>query len=131
VADTHQHAVLFIEDHADGREAYAALASTVGLDMVAVGDGREALRRLRDGLRPCLILLDLRMPEMDGFAFRREQLADPALARIPVAVVSGGGYTVEAEARKLGLHTFLRKPVDPADVMHLFTDHCAPRQKSA
>ena len=121
---THRHAVLVVEDDHDTREAFVMLAESVGLDVVAVPNGRVALRVLRDGFRPCLIVLDIAMPEMDGFAFRREQRADPALADLPVAVMSGGGWATEADARKLGLTVFLRKPVDPGELVRAFTDHC-------
>jgi len=121
---THRHAVLVVEDDHDTREAFTLLAASVGLDVVAVENGRAALRMLRDGLRPCLIVLDMAMPEMDGFEFRRQQMANPTLAELPVAVMSGGGWATEADARKLGLTLFLRKPVEPAELLRAFTDHC-------
>jgi two-component system, chemotaxis family, chemotaxis protein CheY len=124
-AGDHRHAVLLVEDDYETREAFTMLATTVGLDVVAVENGRVALRRLRDGgFRPCLIVLDIAMPEMDGLEFRRQQLADPALAELSVAVVTGGGWAVEADARKLGLTVFLRKPVEPDQLLRAFTDHC-------
>jgi CheY-like chemotaxis protein len=64
------------------------------------------------------------MPVMDGFTFRREQLADPALADLPVAVMSGGGWVAETEARKLGVTLFLRKPVEPDQLLAVFTARC-------
>ena len=124
---THRHAVLVVEDDHDTREAFTLLAASVGLDVLAVENGRAALRTLRDGLRPCLIVLDMAMPEMDGFEFRRQQLADPTLAKLPVAVMSGGGWATEADARKLGLTLFLRKPVEPAELLRAFTDHCGQK----
>jgi len=123
-AAAHRHAVLLVEDDYSTREAFTEVARIVGLDSVCAANGREALAFLRDGLRPCLILLDMAMPDMNGFEFRRRQLADPALACIPVAVMSAGGWAVEADARKLGLTVFLRKPVNPDDLLELFTDHC-------
>ena len=121
----HRHTVLLIEDYADTREAFLLIAEMASLDLVAVASGGGALARLRDGLRPCLILLDMNMPGMDGLAFRREQLADPALAGIPVVAMSGGGTTVEMEARALGITTFLRKPVRVAEVLSLFAEFCS------
>jgi CheY-like chemotaxis protein len=116
--------VLVVEDDYGTREALVALAELVGLGVIDVLNGREALTRLRAGLRPCLIVLDMAMPDMDGLEFRRRQLADPQLAAIPVAVVSGGGSAVEADARRLGLTLFLRKPFDPERLTRLFAD-CA------
>jgi len=121
---THRHVVLVAEDDHDTRQAFILIAESVGLDAVGVENGRVALRVLRDGLKPCLIVLDMAMPEMDGFAFRREQMADPALADLTVAVLSGGGWATEADARKLGLTVFLRKPINPEELVRAFTDHC-------
>ena len=120
----HRHAVLLIEDHDDLRDAFVALATTHGLDPVACCDGREALTRLENGLRPCLILLDLGMPGMNGLAFRQEQLKNPDLADIPVAVISGTGRFAEKQAEMLGLTRFLRKPIDITELLQLFADHC-------
>lgn len=120
----HRHAVLLVEDDHDTREAFAALAEALGLDAVVASNGREALDQLRTGLRPCVIMLDMALPVMDGFAFRREQLADSTIADIPVVVMSGGGWATEADARKLGLTVFLRKPVDSDELVKAFSDHC-------
>ena len=124
----HRHAVLLVEDDYYTREGFILIIQRAGLDVVAAVNGREGLERLRDGLRPCLIVLDMAMPDMDGFQFRREQLADSSIADIPVAVMSGGGWAVEADARKLGLAVFLRKPVDPDAFLAALTKHCGARQ---
>jgi len=124
---THRHAVLVVEDDHDTREAFLELARAVDLEAIGAENGRTALRLLRDGLRPCLIVLDMAMPDMNGLEFRREQLADPALADLSVAVMSGGGWAVEADARKLGLMVFLRKPVEPEELLRAFTDHCGQK----
>ena len=120
----HRHSVLLIEDHDDLREAFMELAVAAELEPVACKDGREALARLTNGLRPCLILLDLAMPGMNGLAFRQEQLKDPDLAKIPVAVVSGTGRLVERQAEMLGLTRFLRKPIEISELLQLFAHHC-------
>ena len=125
--DPHRHVVLLVEDDYFTREAFRAVGATVGVDVVDVHNGREALERLRSGLRPCLIVLDIAMPEMDGFAFRRAQLADPSLADIAVAVTSGAGWAVECEARALGVQHFLRKPVEVDALVSLFGQHCGGR----
>jgi CheY-like chemotaxis protein len=124
----HRHSVLIVEDDYDTRESIVDLVHAVGLNAVAADNGRAALQLLRDGFRPCLIVLDMAMPDMDGFTFRREQLADPTIADVPVAVMSGGGWAVEADARKLGLMVFLRKPVAPDQLFKTFDDHCGARR---
>jgi CheY-like chemotaxis protein len=98
----------------------------VGIDVVTMANGREALDHLREhAVRPCLVVLDLAMPVMDGCGFRRAQLADYRLKDLSVVVMSGGGSAAKAEARMLGLTTFLRRPVDIGHVLQLLKDHCA------
>jgi len=63
-----------------------------------------------------VILLDMLMPEMDGWQFRRAQQADPELASIPVVVVSAL-KAVENSAKRFGAVAFLGKPVAPEDLI--------------
>jgi CheY-like chemotaxis protein len=81
-----------------------------GYQVLEAGDGAEALAVAR-AHRPRLILLDLMMPGMDGFQFRESQLRDPAIAAIPVVIVSGGGAVPE-KAAELGAAGYLVKPTD-------------------
>lgn len=80
--------ILIVEDDLDIREALAEALGFEGYDVFLAENGREALDVLREGPLPHVILLDLLMPVMSGWQFRQEQLADPALAGIPVIVVS-------------------------------------------
>ena len=98
-AESHRHSVLLIEDDMDTRDAVEAFAEAAGFDVVAHHDAAMALNYLKGASHTCLILLDLYMPGMDGFAFRRAQLADPALADIPTVILSGGSLVDEKAAR--------------------------------
>ena len=87
VADAY---VLVVDDDADIRETIVAVLEAYGYRGKVAGDGAEALAFLRmHRSRPGLILLDLMMPNMNGIEFRRAQLADPALADIPVVLMTG------------------------------------------
>src|SRR5262245_26845005 len=89
-------AVLVVEDSIDTRDSLAFLLRSVGGYQVSTAaNGQEALDRLRAGPRPGLILLDLLMPTMDGWEFCHRLRQDPALASIPVVVVSGVGDSPE------------------------------------
>ena len=98
------------------------------MDVHAVGaeNGRVALSRLRAGLRPCLILLDLIMPEMDGLQFREAQLADPELASIPVLVCSVASPDMVVEARKLGLTNVTGALPQWLEIGRAIDKHCGP-----
>jgi CheY-like chemotaxis protein len=122
-----------VDDDAEVREALGCLLELNGFSVVTASDGDDALRQLRHGLRPCLIVLDLTMPEKDGFEFRREQLQAPELASIPVAVCSAI-YDVRHASKLLGAEAYLTKPVDVDALMALVTRHCeqcALHRKSA
>ena len=75
--------VLIVEDDEDLREMMAQLLTLEGFQTAAVANGREALDYLRATAKPNVILLDLMMPVMDGWEFRRHQQADPPSRRCP------------------------------------------------
>ncbi len=101
--------VLLVDDDRDICETIQTILELYGYRVVTAGDGAEALALLRRGVRPCLILLDLMMPRMNGMQFREEQVRDPAFRAIPVMVLTGDGKA-EAKAAALGVEG-LRKPV--------------------
>ena len=82
----------------------------------------EALDYLRGGKRPCLILLDLMMPIMNGTQFRDEQLRDPHLRDVPVLVISAGNE-LEQCSKALGTES-MRKPVDLEKLLDVIARHC-------
>jgi CheY-like chemotaxis protein len=102
--------VLVVEDDPDQRDAIALALESEGYAVVTAGSGVEALERLDAGAAPCMILLDLMMPDMDGIQFRAEQLKSPAHAGIPVVVVSAFGAMTRA--KYLQVADYLRKPLD-------------------
>ncbi len=103
--------ILIVEDDAATREATAVLLVGEGYQVTCAANGQEALDRLRAGLRPNLIVLDLMMPVLDGWSFRAEQLRDPALADIPVLVCSAVS-DLPGRAAPLGAAALLAKPVE-------------------
>ena len=113
--------VLIVEDDADLREMMAQLLSLEGFQTAAVANGREALEYLHNGDAPDLILLDLMMPVMDGWEFRRKQQADPALASVPVIVLSALDQTRAADVNAAA---FLKKPLDFDRLIQLVRSYC-------
>jgi CheY-like chemotaxis protein len=84
--------ILVVDDDAAVVRPLARFLELEGFATVIAPNGLEALRYLRGGGDADVIVLDLRMPVMDGWAFRREQLRDPVLAQIPVIVLSGADH---------------------------------------
>jgi len=102
--------VLIIDDDLPVRTALKELFETEGYAVALAANGRAALNHLRKGLRPCAILLDLMMPVMDGWDFRNEQLADPALKDLPVVILTAAGFSAETVRAQFGDIPFVPKP---------------------
>ncbi len=121
---TQSQTVLIVDDDLAVRRPMARLLGLEGFDVVEAGNGQEALTCLRAGLGIAAIVLDLRMPVMDGWAFRTRQRADPLIADIPVIVVSGADSDRFDE---LGAVATFEKPVAPSSVVNalreLLPDH--------
>ena len=114
--------ILIVEDDDDSREFLATLLRTEGYLVVTAANGEEALAVARKH-RPRLILLDLMMPGMDGFAFRAAQLRTPELANMPVILISG----LEDEsqiARRIGPLAEVRKPVNVDRLLEQVALYC-------
>ena len=99
----------------------ARLLETSGYTAVEAANGREALVQMRRK-RPCVILLDLQMPIMDGWEFRRQQLAEPELADIPVICMTGF-YDSSDIFRSTGVKCFT-KPVQLSVLLQAIRDTC-------
>ena len=115
--------MLLVEDNLDSNAALELFLRSHGYEVVVAFDGQQAIDRLRTGPRPSVVLLDVMMPGKDGNAFRREQLADPALASIPVIVFSGA-YDVGAIAERLGVRDYLTKPLDVQRLLDTVRRYC-------
>jgi CheY-like chemotaxis protein len=103
--------ILIVEDDAPLREALSQVLSDEGYELSSARDGLEAVNFLKKGNRPDVILLDLSMPVVNGWEFRMFQKRDPDLARIPVILITAGGYTRE-EVAWLEPSALLPKPID-------------------
>jgi DNA-binding response OmpR family regulator len=102
--------VLVVDDDLDSRTLLELALSTAGYPVVSAANGLEALAIARR-FHPAVILLDLMMPVMDGYAFRAAQLLEAELATIPVICVSGRHDAAKA-ARELQLADCLVKPFE-------------------
>ena len=105
-----RRSVLLIEDDARARDAMSELLSGAGLRVIASDEGRKALE-LAGFTRPSLVVLDLATPGMNGWEFLERRAEVPALAGVPVLVVTGS-----ADDPPRGTPV-LRKPVDPGELL--------------
>jgi len=125
------HRLLVIEDDAAIRGSLGEGLHDEGFDVVPAANGQEALEALRNGPPPSAILLDLTMPVMDGWDFRREQLNDPALRDIPVLIVSASGFSAETIRVQFGNVALIRKPVRYRELLEALAEACGPTTSAA
>lgn len=118
--------ILVVEDDFDIRDTLAQILEAEGYAVSGAANGAEALQVLANESAPALILLDLMMPVMNGWQFRTEQLKDPALAEIPVVVISADAG-VGQKAAAIGAADSLKKPV-PLETLLDVVSRYAPLQ---
>lgn len=82
--------VLIVDDDAEFRSALVEIVQHEGFQVETATSGMDALDKLRWGLRPCVVLLDMQMAVMTGWDFRAEQKRDRTLAAIPVIAMTAG-----------------------------------------
>lgn len=119
---------LLVDDNKDDadltREALAEAAPNVSLTWAP--DGFEAMRMLREGLRPALVLLDLNMPRMDGRETLQQIKADPNLASLPVVILTTSDAERDVvESYRDRATAYMVKPViidDLIDALHRLSD---------
>jgi CheY-like chemotaxis protein len=121
--------VLLVDDEPSIREVSEALLESEGYRVVCAVDGSDALAILRGGLRPCIIILDLMMPVMDGWEFRRQQLGDRELLKIPTIVYSAVGGIDEAVESLNVAGGFEKGDFD--EMLRFVAQFCLPRRSRA
>ncbi len=105
--------LLLIEDNEQNRYLATFLLEARGYQVVHAGDGPRGIE-LAGEVRPALILLDIQLPGMDGYAVARALKSDPALAAIPiVAVTSYAMANDRLAATAAGCQGYIEKPIDP------------------
>ncbi len=122
------HTVLVVDDDEDIREALTQLFTSHGYTVHAAWGAEEALRQLRAGFRPCVSLVDLRMPGMDGWGLIERMRADRELAAIAVVVLSAH-FTNMERADQLGVRQFITKPPEPGRLTAAVERHCRRRAR--
>ncbi len=126
--------ILLVEDDVYLLDVERQLLADEGYAVRPAINGYEALAILRGPETeplPCLILLDLMMPVMDGWQFRAEQIRDPRLAGIPVVILTADGHAVEKRDR-LSVAAALTKPVALMQLLDVVQSFCgAPPRRAA
>jgi CheY-like chemotaxis protein len=114
--------ILVVEDDPDIREALAVALGSAGYEVATAANGRDGLAVLARVGRPCLILLDLMMPVMNGQEFLTTVRADQDAAEVPIVILSA----YRTLAVNLSAQGFLQKPVDLGDLLGCAQRYCGP-----
>lgn len=116
--------VLVVEDDADLREGLALLLEAEGMTVVTAHDGQEALERLSAEPHPCLMLLDLMMPGMNGYELL-ERVRGTPLAQTPIIVCSANPPASGVDS----VAAVMRKPFDIDDLLRLVRRCCRSSER--
>jgi CheY-like chemotaxis protein len=116
--------VLIVDDNSDDRIAMTTMLEREGFKVHACAGALEGLAALRaHGNRVCLVVLDILMDGMDGFDFRRQQLEDPAIARIPAVIITVSALSPR-DHYVLQAADYVRKPVGADQFIGIVARHC-------
>jgi CheY-like chemotaxis protein len=110
--------ILIVEDDQDVREALSTLLQESGYPIQTAGNGKEALAVMQERL-PCLVLLDLMMPVMSGWALTKAMRADERLRQVPICIVSAVTAQAPAEVQHV-----LRKPIQVGKLLDTVASYC-------
>ena len=109
--------VLLAEDHETSAEGYAQFLTASGYHVVRAKDGYEALAEV-SRVAPSLVILDLKLPKLDGWGLLGRLKGDAALSHVPIVVVTGDSLPSHHElARSRGAAAVLTKPIRPNDLL--------------
>jgi len=123
-ARTRPYSVLVAEDAPAARDALRVLLEERGYRVTAAADGREALALLESSNpAPDVMIVDLHMPGLDGFALRDAQRKRKELAHVPVIALTGHP-ALRQHAVRSGFTAALQKPYDPGMLLSLLAHHC-------
>jgi CheY-like chemotaxis protein len=115
--------VLVIEDEADLRKSVAEVLKLEGYEVVTAAHGEEALEELRNGCEPEVIVLDLMMPVMDGWTFRRRQREADDLDDDMAVVVFTSAKNVDEGDEDLAPDAVIEKPVAIQQLIEIVDKH--------
>ena len=113
---------MVVDDEPDSRDALAVLLQRSGYTVITAANGAEAFAKAKV-FRPCVVLLDLMMPVMSGYEFRRYQIADAQIGAVPVIVLTASRPSA-TEIGDLQAMALLRKPVDPNSLLDTLRRYC-------
>ena len=121
-----RHSILIVDDDQTQVEVLSHRLEKQGFSTVKAYEGRAGLNKAREH-RPDLVLLDVRLPDLDGFTVCEELVDSPETCDIPIIIVSGSDRSdIVRSSRAAGCEFFVRKPYDP-NVLLTLIEHALKR----
>jgi two-component system, chemotaxis family, chemotaxis protein CheY len=117
--------VLVVDDEPIMRTLFRRSLQSAGFEVVIAEDGPDGLQKLRHDPDIRVVLLDLNMPNMDGWGFREEQRSDPQLKDVPTVIVTGEPLSKLVQS-ELHAAEYLLKPVGRDHLISVVSDYCEP-----
>ena len=109
--------ILYVEDHSAQRDIMREMLELAGYEVMLAATGEESIVKTNE-IRPNVILMDLRMPGMGGLEAIKKLKGDPAVADIPIIVISAWASRVNRkETLEAGAVKFIAKPIDIGDLV--------------
>jgi len=113
----HRSRILLVEDYDDAREMYSEYLTFSGFEMIQAANGLDAISQALASL-PHIVVMDLSLPEMDGWETTRRLKADERTAGIPILALTGHALTdFSQRAKQAGFEGFLTKPCLPEELV--------------
>lgn len=116
--------ILIVEDDFDIRQSMSDILEDLGYKVFSASNGRAGIDHLQkmDEL-PGVVILDLMMPVLDGFGFRKEQVKDKRLSSVPTILLSADSRLPE-KAKDIGFEEFIKKPIDLDHLLSIAEKYC-------
>ena len=122
--------ILLIEDNEQNRYMMTFLLEKHGYEVLLAADGPTGIE-MAASIRPSLILLDIQLPRMDGYAVARELRCNPELSRIPIVAVTSYAMMGDREkALAAGCDGHMEKPIDPETFVLDIERHLIPSSEA-
>ena len=119
--------ILIVEDSPTTRSVVKVYLSGHDFEFIEAPDGEEGLR-LAGESRPAAIILDLKLPRMDGFTFCRRARVNAKLRHVPIILLTASkGESLETEAQRAGATHFMTKPIDAEKLAKVLLESIEPK----
>ncbi len=118
--------ILVVDDEKDVVELLKFLLEKDGYAVITAHNGREALNAANESL-PDLILLDVMMPEMDGYTVQTQLLDNPKTREIPIIILTAKGQLRDVFAMSANVKAYIEKPFDPKTLRSKISESLKPK----